>query len=89
MQAVVLPYDEPTNAQMINSSLVHHTTVRSESRCVVIKEVMSTSIYTGLNPFNFICMHFLQICRPLYVVLQAQYLSLAPACAVILMDSTA
>jgi hypothetical protein len=25
---------------------------------------MSTSIYTGLNPFNFICKHFLQICVP-------------------------
>jgi hypothetical protein len=23
---------------------------------------MSTSVYTGLNPFNFICKHFLQIC---------------------------
>jgi hypothetical protein len=25
-------------------------------------EVMSTSVYTGLNPFNFIRKHFLQIC---------------------------
>jgi hypothetical protein len=24
--------------------------------------VMSTSVYTGLNPFNFIRKHFLQIC---------------------------
>jgi hypothetical protein len=23
---------------------------------------MSTSVYTGLNPFNFICKHSLQIC---------------------------
>jgi hypothetical protein len=23
---------------------------------------MSTSVYTGLSPFNFICKHFLQIC---------------------------
>jgi hypothetical protein len=27
-----------------------------------VLEVMSTSIYTGLNPFNFILKHFLQIC---------------------------
>jgi hypothetical protein len=27
-------------------------------------EVMSTSVYTGLNPFNFIRKHFLQICVP-------------------------
>jgi hypothetical protein len=26
-------------------------------------EVMSTSVYTGLNPFNFIRKHFLQICQ--------------------------
>jgi hypothetical protein len=25
-------------------------------------EVMSTRVYTGLNPFNFIRKHFLQIC---------------------------
>jgi hypothetical protein len=39
-------------------------TVRSESRCALIKmlEVMSTSVCTGLNPFNFIRKHFLQIC---------------------------
>jgi hypothetical protein len=27
-----------------------------------VLEVMSTSVYTGLNPFNFIRKHFLQIC---------------------------
>jgi hypothetical protein len=27
-----------------------------------VQEVMSTSVYTGLNPFNFIHKHFLQIC---------------------------
>jgi hypothetical protein len=39
-------------------------TVRSESRCTLIKvlEVISTSIYTDLNPFNFIRKHFLRIC---------------------------
>jgi hypothetical protein len=26
-----------------------------------VLEVMSTSVYTGLNPFNFIRKHFLQI----------------------------
>jgi hypothetical protein len=26
-----------------------------------VLEVMSTSVYTALNPFNFICKHFLQI----------------------------
>jgi hypothetical protein len=25
-------------------------------------DVMSLSVYTGLNPFNFICKHFVQIC---------------------------
>jgi hypothetical protein len=39
-------------------------TMLSGSRCAVIKvlEVMSTSVYTGLCPFNFIRKHFLQIC---------------------------
>ena len=42
-------------------------TVRSVSRCAFIKgarslEVMSTSVYTDLNSFNFILKHFLQIC---------------------------
>jgi hypothetical protein len=27
-----------------------------------VLEVMSTSVYTGLNPLNFIRKHFLQIC---------------------------
>jgi hypothetical protein len=27
-----------------------------------VLEVMSTRVYTGLNPFNFIPKHFLQIC---------------------------
>jgi hypothetical protein len=27
-----------------------------------VLEVMSTSVYTGLNPFNFIRKHFLQTC---------------------------
>jgi hypothetical protein len=38
-------------------------TVSSESRCALTKvlEVMSTSVYTGLNPFNFIRKHFLKI----------------------------
>jgi hypothetical protein len=27
-----------------------------------VLEVMSTSVYTDLNPFNFIRKHFLQIC---------------------------
>jgi hypothetical protein len=27
-----------------------------------VLEVMSTSVYTGLNPFNFTCKHFRQIC---------------------------
>jgi hypothetical protein len=41
-----------------------HYRVRSESRCALKKvlEVMSTSVYTGLNPFNVIRKHFLQIC---------------------------
>jgi hypothetical protein len=35
-------------------------TARSESRCAPIKllEVMSTSVYTGLTPFNFILKYF-------------------------------
>jgi hypothetical protein len=39
-------------------------TVQLESRCAHAKvlEVMSTSVYTSLNPFNFICKHFQQIC---------------------------
>jgi hypothetical protein len=39
-------------------------TFRSESRCALIKvaEVMSNSVYTGLNPYNFTRKKFLQIC---------------------------
>jgi hypothetical protein len=39
-------------------------TVRSESRCALMNvlEVMSTRVDTGLDPFNFIRKHFLQIC---------------------------
>ena len=42
-------------------------TLRLESRFALTKavrllEVMSTSVFTGLNPFNFIHKHFLQIC---------------------------
>jgi hypothetical protein len=39
--------------------------VFSEIRCAVVKkllQVMSTNDNTGLNPFNFICKHFLHIC---------------------------
>jgi hypothetical protein len=46
---------------------------------------MTTSVCTGLNPFNFIRNHFLQ----LYALLQAQYLSLAATRAMILMYSAA
>jgi hypothetical protein len=44
--------------------LLHIHTVHSESRCklTTVLEVMSTSVYTGLNPFNFIWKYFLQIC---------------------------
>jgi hypothetical protein len=27
-----------------------------------VRKVMSTSVYKGMNPFNFIRNHFLQIC---------------------------
>jgi hypothetical protein len=39
-------------------------TFRSESRCAIIKvaEVISNSVYTGLNAFNFARKKFLQIC---------------------------
>jgi hypothetical protein len=64
---------------------------------------MSTSVYTGLNTFNFILKHFLQIIAPLllckekvaiflgllYALLQARHLPLAPTCAMILMDCAA
>jgi hypothetical protein len=52
----------PTNGK--NCISVAYT-VRSDSRCALLQkvlEVTSTSIYTGLNPFNFISKHFLQIC---------------------------
>ena len=51
----------------VNFVICTTCTVHSESRCALIKsdgtlEVMSTSVYTGLSPFNFIRKHFLQIC---------------------------
>ena len=48
----------------------HSTEMRAFVQCVQkvaarlqkLLEVMSTSVYTDLNPFNFIRKHFLQIC---------------------------
>jgi hypothetical protein len=70
----------PKSFPNINKRTVKLYTVRSESRCALIKEVMSMSVYTGLNPFNFIRKHFLQICFQKVTV---------PTCAIILMDSAA
>jgi hypothetical protein len=44
-----------------SSYTIQPNTVRSESRCALL-EVMSTSVYTGLNLFNFIRKHSLHIC---------------------------
>jgi hypothetical protein len=41
-------------------------------------EVMSTSVYTGLNQFNFICKHFLHICDEVQVFLGI-FQQIAPA----------
>jgi hypothetical protein len=45
-------------------------------------EVMSKSVYTGLNPFNFIRKHFLQICvrTALRAVASPIYFSCANLC---------
>jgi len=48
-------------------------TVHLESCCTLIKgvwslEVTSTSVCTGLNPFNFIRKHFLQICCEMFLM---------------------
>jgi hypothetical protein len=51
-----------------------HERGSSESHCALLKGVDSDvheHIYTGLNPFNFIPKHFLQIC----LCLRAQQLS--------------
>jgi hypothetical protein len=64
---------------------------------------MSTSVDTGLNPFNEFAFHGLPVSiltplllfmgrgsvfpGPLYALLQARYLSVAPICPMILMDS--
>jgi len=51
---------------------VTHGRGSSESRCALVLEVMSTSVYTRLNPFNFILHHS---STGLYRCLRAQWLS--------------
>ena len=45
-----------------HSSMLVHCVRKVAVRLQKLLEVMSTSVYTGLNPFNFIRKHFLQIC---------------------------
>jgi hypothetical protein len=48
------------NSWFINMLVQHVRKVAVHLQKVL--EVMSTSAYTGLNSFNFICKHFVQIC---------------------------
>jgi hypothetical protein len=61
----------PENVQFYSPT--HSADLLSEIRCTLTKllEEISMSVYTGLNPFNFIRKQFLQICvRKVAVQLQ-------------------
>jgi hypothetical protein len=51
---------------LIESYFWEHVSIQCVQKVALhlqkVLEAMSMSIYTGLNPFNFIRKHFLQIC---------------------------
>jgi hypothetical protein len=62
LHCLVLHMDEVNNSCSTNKCTIPHYVRKVAVHLQKVLEVMSTSVYTGLNRFDFILKYFLQIC---------------------------